>query len=100
MLTSALTLLTVLWAQSLAVDHAEVPGREESVNRQLPWVGYVIKLKTGLGFASIALTMAYIALYFNAVEWNHPVSAYAYNWLVWLYGLNAPALLPVGAMRV
>jgi hypothetical protein len=94
LLSSGLTLGVVLWTHSLAVDHKEVPGRKEKVEKTLPRLGHLVKLKTGVGMASIALLMLYIVLYANRAEHWAPVSEWAFGWLRFLYGENAEALLP------
>ena len=63
--------------------------------RQLCWLGYLINLKAGLGFAAIACIMAYVALYANATYAAYPFTDAARPWLVTVYGDYARALLPV-----
>jgi hypothetical protein len=92
-LSSVMTLGVAVWAQGLSVDYREVPGRKELVEKRLPWLGHLIKLKTGVGTVSIALLMLYLALYANMAEHWLPVSNWAFGWLQWLYGENAKALL-------
>jgi hypothetical protein len=45
------------------------------------------------GFRYVALTMLYFALYANAQHGWAPVSPWAADWLRWLYGDTAQALL-------
>ncbi len=94
LLSSGLTLGVVFWTHSLVVDYKEVPGRKESVEKRLPWLGSLVKWKTAIGMASIALLMLYILLYANRAEHWAPVSDWAFGWLQSLYGENARALLP------
>jgi hypothetical protein len=93
-LSSVMTLWVAFWAHGLSVDYREVPGRKEEVEKRLPWLGHLIKWKTGVGMVSIALLMLYIALYANIAEHWAPVSDWAFGWLELLYGENAKALLP------
>jgi hypothetical protein len=88
-----LTLAVVLWAQSLVEDW-KVSTRQQKVNQQLPWLGYLVNLKSGLGAATIALTMLYFALYANAQHGRPPgPHSWSAQWLHKLYGENACALL-------
>ncbi|MGD9540966.1 hypothetical protein [Methylocystis sp.] len=90
---SALTLGVALWTHALVIDRDEVPGRAEKVAKALPRLGYLVKWKSGVGMASIALTMLCFALYANAQHGLAPVSTWAADWLRWLYGDTAQALL-------
>ncbi len=90
---SALTLGVALWTNSLFVDRKDVPGRATKVAKALPRLGYLVKWKSGVGITSIALTMLYFALYANAQNGWLPVSPWTANWLHWLYGDTAQALL-------
>jgi hypothetical protein len=86
LLSSALTIGVVIWTHSLAVDAIEVPERKNKVEKQLPWLGYLVNWKAGIGMFSIALLMLYIALFANAVHSWLPISAWLFGWLKLLYG--------------
>ena len=93
LISSLLTLVLLFWTQSLWKD-SKIPGRETSVEHQLFWLGYVVNLKAGLGFAIIACIMAYIALLVNATYAVYPFTDAARPWLVTVYGDYASVLLP------
>lgn len=87
------TIVAWFWADAVFRD-SEVPGREVAVASGLVRLGYLGQLKTGLGWAFIALVMVYAALLGNAAHHWVPVSDWAYGWLVQIYGDYAAALRP------
>ncbi len=94
-LASALTTIAVvIWTRDVYVD-SENPQRATRVAAQLPWLGHLVKWKTGFGAVGIALLMLYFALYANAVHQYVPLSEWAAGWLRWLYGAAAERLRPV-----
>lgn len=93
LLSSTLTISVVVWTHNLVVDESEVPGRKNKVEKQLRRLGYLLNWKTGIGMLSIALLMAYVAFYANATHHWLPISKWVFEWLTWLYGDNAKALL-------
>jgi hypothetical protein len=94
-LASALmTIAVVIWTHDVYVDSWN-PQRTARVAAQLPWLGHLVKWKTGFGAVGIALLMLYFALYANAVHHYAPVSDWAAGWLRWLYGAAAERLRPV-----
>jgi hypothetical protein len=90
--SSVLTLAMAVGTHSLVVD-STVRGREDRVKKGLCWLGYLVKWKSGFGAVSIVLVMLYMALYANAVHGWLPIYSWAADWLHWLYGANAEALL-------
>jgi TIR domain len=93
-IVSVLTTFAVgFWTQAVYED-ARNPLRANRVAAQLPWLGYLIKWKSGFGTAGIALLMLYFALYANAVHHYLPVSDWAAGWLQRLYGPAAEPLRP------
>ena len=95
-LASALsTIGVVVWTRDLYVD-SQNDERAARVAAQLPWLGHLVKWKTGFGAVGIALLMLYIALYATAVQHWLPVSDWAAGWLHRLYGAAAARLAPAG----
>jgi hypothetical protein len=95
-LVSALsTIAVVIWSRDLYVD-SQNKMRAARVAAQLPWLGHLIKWKTGVGAVGIALLMLYIALYANAVHHWLPVSDWAAAWQHRLYGAAAARLASAG----
>jgi hypothetical protein len=95
-LASALsTIAVVVWTRDVYVD-SQNKKRAARVDAQLPWLGHLVKWKTGFGAVGIALLMLYIALYANAVHHWLPVSDWAAGWLHRLYGAAATRLAPAG----
>jgi hypothetical protein len=93
-LASALTTIAVvIWTRDLYVD-SQNPMRAARVAAQLPWLGHLVKWKSGFGAAGLALLMLYIALY--AIQHHVSVSDWAAGWLFWLYGTSAERLHIVG----
>ncbi len=91
-LASALTTFAVvIWTRDLYVDSAN-PLRAARVAAQLPWLGHLVKWKTGIGAAAIALLMLYFALYANAVHHWLPVSDWTAGRLRLIYGIAAERL--------
>jgi hypothetical protein len=97
LISSALTILLVIWTQALAIDYFEVPGRARKVERILPILGYLVNLKAGIGLLSLALAMTYIALYLNSTHHWFSFSNWMFGWLGWLYGESAELLTPATA---
>jgi hypothetical protein len=90
------TIAVVIWTPDVYVD-SQNPDRAARVKAQLPWLGHLVKWKTGFGVVGIALLMLYFVLYANAVHHYVPVSYWAAGWLRWLYGTAAECLRPVTA---
>jgi hypothetical protein len=91
-LFSALTTIAVvIWTRDVYVD-SQNPQRAARVAAQLPWLGYLVKWKSGFGAVGIAMLMLYFALYANAVHDYVPVSDWTAGWLRWLYGAAAERL--------
>ena len=94
--SASTTLAALFWTQAVYVD-SQNPRRAARVAAQLPYLGELVKWKTGFGAVGIALLMLYFALYANAVHHYLPVSEWAASWLRWLYGAAAERLRPVAA---
>jgi hypothetical protein len=96
LLSALTTIAVVIWTRDLYVDWQN-PLRTEAVKAQLPWLGHLVKWKTGFGAVGIALLMLYFALYSNSVQHYFPISDWEASWLRWLYGAAAERLQGVGA---
>jgi hypothetical protein len=92
--SASTTLVALFWTQAVYVD-SQNPLRATRAAAQLPWLGHLVKWKTGFGAVGIALLMLYFALYGNAVHHYLPVSDWAAGWLRWVYGSAAEPLRPV-----
>jgi hypothetical protein len=92
---SVLTTFAVgFWTQAVYTD-SHNPLRAARVDAQLPWLGHLVKWKSGFGAIGIVLLMLYFILYANAIHHYLPVSNWAAGWLRWLYGMAADRLLLV-----
>jgi hypothetical protein len=87
------TIAVVVWTRDLYVD-SQNDKRAARVAARLPWLGHLVKWKTGFGAVGIALLMLYIALY--AVHHWLPVSDWTAGWLHHLYGAAAARLAQPG----
>jgi hypothetical protein len=87
------TIAVVLWTHGLYID-SQNEKRSARVDAQLPWLGHLVKWKTGFGAVGIALLMLYVALYAGAVHHWLPASDWAADWLRRLYGAAATRLAP------